>query len=252
MKKIFFASLVSTIFFAFLFFFADEKIQIKKIIRQGNEQYGRAEFSDALQSFEAGLELNPRDKILNFNAAQTAYFFGDFEKAAALFKNSDENAEKFLRAGNANFKLGEENDDIKFFSLALDEYKAGIKKFPQNIPLKFNYEKVSEMIKNFPEEENDSENSDENEKNDDDEQEAEQQDAEQQDSEQQDSEQLEQSDENDDDDSSRYEENDEDENGDGEDMQAIEQILRILEQQEEESLKNNQELIRRDDGTNAW
>jgi Ca-activated chloride channel family protein len=203
-------------------------------------------------------------------------------------------------------KLGDNTEDVnqkrQYYQLALDTYKEGILTFPENVPLKYNYEyvkkKLEELGDDGGENRNNEENQDENEENQDENEENQDENEENQDeneenpgdqnqdNNQRDQDNLQQQNEEEQGDDtqnqdgeqeqdSQQEDNlgqdkDESERGQSEQEQEqdeeqnasdygseldasdaqhgqmddnlLQQVLRMLEKQEEESLKNNQEV----------
>ena len=291
---------------------ADADYSAKKALGQGNRQYGAARYEQALAAYEAGLAADPENEALNFNAAQAAYIIGDYEKAAAHYEKSGDSVEKYLNGGNIFFRVGDavedENDKAQCYAEALLIYREGIVKYPQNVPLKYNYELVKEKLEQLMEDmeqEGDGESGEDSEDGEDgnegesqsgeegDEEEGEGQSGEEgdeeegeegasQDSQEQDEEDQGESGEGEEQEAESAEGADENEDGDEEgnasrdadsdqeqddsqqsaydqedaeglqDREAIERILEVLESQEQESLKNNQNVVRGKEGKNGW
>ena len=153
-------------------------------------------------------------------------------------------ADWFLAVGNELYLAGEaaedDNDQIQFYLQALAVYQEGISEFPQDIPLKYNYEFVRQKLDISLSEKGDGEEGDGEEG-----ESGEGEDGEGQDSE---SSEGETADEGESQDSSSAADEDEDEP----DQDAIERILQMLEQQEEQSLKNNQEVTQGNGNGYGW
>jgi Ca-activated chloride channel family protein len=256
---------------------ADADDGIKRALRLGNEQYASAAYEEALKLYEAGLIANPEHKALNFNAAQAAYMLGDYEKAAQYYEKAADSADKYLNAGNIFFWVGEaiqveaqdanqdaaQNANLKlqFYALALQIYQEGISKYPQDVPLKYNYElakeKIKELLEDMEQESEDSQSDDQDEGEDSEESEANQDQAAE---DTQDGQEQEQGDEQEEDSAETQDDGQEgeaaeeeeansaDEDENDPDMEAIERILQMLELQEIEGLKNNQEVVEGNDG----
>ena len=310
MKKLVCISGIATVLLLTLILtgWADADDAVKKSLRLGNLQYESAKYKDALISYETGLEKKPEHQTLCFNAAQAAYLTGEYQKAVEYYGKSGDSVEKFLNAGNIFFKAGDAveipeesevaeeseesdnsdnseklNEKMQYYAQALQLYQEGITKFPQNVPLKYNYEAVKEKLEEMAQEnggqsqsesdENgeESENSESEEGEEQESQESSQ--GEQGENEEQQEQQGEQGEEGEDEENEEQqeqsagdeEEGDEeqdsysqDDNEDGEDgenepdQEAIERILTMLESQEEESLKNNQEVSEGKGGQNGW
>ena len=147
---------------------ADMDDEAIKALRQGNKQYESAAYEEAIKSYETGLVTSPEDKALNYNAAQSAYMMGEYEKAVKYYEKSEDSIDKFLSSGNAVSKLGDKSTDesekTQHYKLAMQAYHDGIIKYPENVPLKYNYEVMKEKIKelsdNQDQENKDQENKD--------------------------------------------------------------------------------------------
>ncbi|MDR0490304.1 MAG: hypothetical protein LBH28_03530 [Oscillospiraceae bacterium] len=280
MKKVILVSGIFTVLLLTLLLtgFADKDDGVKKAMRQGNTRYESAAYAEALPCYETGLVTDPENKTLNFNAAQAAYLLGEYEKAAEYYEKSEDSIEKYLNVGNMFSKLADylqdDNEKLQCYLQALQIYHDGIILFPQNVPLKYNYEsvkeKADELASNMEQENNDQNDgeSDESQEQDNQNQDgsdegqsqeqegqnaeedesAEQEQGDEQDGEQDSVQDSEQNGEQDNEQDSYSQEQDESEL----DEEAIERILGILESQEEESLKNNQEVIRGDNGKYGW
>lgn len=270
---------------------ADADDEVIKNLRQGNRLYESGDYQGALESYETGLAARPDNQALCFNAAQAAYLLGEYEKAAQHYEKSGDSVEKYLNAGNIYFRAGEaaqeNNLKAQCYAQALQIYQEGIIKFPQDVPLKYNYELVKEKIKEVSEN-SEQENSDQSEGESGDQNESGEKDDSSQESQEQKSEERENSqadqaensdqdenaeqaqnsdqDENSDQAQNAGEESSEDEDGDeqqqesysqkdGEvspDQESVERILRVLENQEEQSLKNNQEVYDKNGDNYGW
>ena len=257
---------------------ADFDDAAKKALRDGNNYYAIEQYESALISYERGLAASPEDKTLNFNAAQAAMELGEYEKAAQYYEKAADSVDKYLNAGNIYYAVGnalEETDaKVQFYAKALQIYREGILLYPQNIPLKFNYEFVKALL----DEESQSENSDEGDPQESDE-ESEQSDGQDSNEQNQSDESQDQEGEGEDQSVSQEEDNQdsgeeensanmqdqgEEDDEEGEDtssadeeeydvdMEAVRRILEMLESQEEESLKNNQSVMQGKDGKIDW
>ena len=259
----------------------------KKALGQGNKQYALGQFQDALQAYETGLAADPNSSALRFNAGQAAYRLGDYEKALAYYADAPENMEKHLHVGNAAFRLGESTTDmqekIKHFRTALDAYYTGICLYPQNVPLKYNYENLKALLESLGEESaqdgSNDEGSDDGESSEDAENSegsedggsGEDGDSQDQDGRAEDEDQSDASQGPEDGAEDGAEDNPDGQNegqdgeagqagsysqeemdSDEQDRQAIERILQMLEAMEEESLKNNREVVGGNGGSYDW
>jgi len=235
---------------------ADETVN--KSIAAGNAEYAAFDYEAALYAYNDGIEQNAEHKTLGFNAAQTAYALGVFDLAAACYAWSADSADKYLGLGNACYHLGEASEDpeeqLQCYLYALQAYYDGILAYPENVGLKYNYEFVSELI-DVTQEESDESEQGEGEGEDSDEQD---ENGEGEDGDDNESEENDNGDAEDNEDEQPEQDEYEpagDENEDENEEQSreeIERILAILESQEEESLKNNRELRRGEEGRYGW
>ena len=302
MKKVMFISGIITALLLVLLLagFSGTDDAAKKAMQQGNLKYESSLYEEALEIYESGLNASPDDNALSFNAAQAAYSLGAFDKAMEYYEKSGDIVEKYLNTGNIYFLLGnslEENEQkLQCYLQALKFYYDGIVLFPQNVPLKYNYETVKaiadDLLSNMEQENSDqSDDSDDSDSDESQEQDGQSQDesTDEQDQGGSDDEQNEdetsgeqaqqdesqdtgedessaqQQAEGQDGEQSEAQEGKQDEDQDGEqdassqydaagelDQEVIERILRMLEIQEQESLKNNQEVVGGKDGKYSW
>ena len=269
--------------------FSDADDAVKKAMRQGNASFGSAAYQEALSYYETGLAASSEDKELNFNAAQAAYLLGEYERAMDYYEKSGDTVEKFLNTGNTFFMIGNSLEDseqkLQCYMQALKYYYDGIVLFPRNVPLKYNYEAVKgladDLLKDMDQQSSDQSDGDDSQEQDGQEQDGQEQDSQEQDGQEQDGQEQDGASAEQDQDESpdAQSQADEGEDADGEesgaqeqddgedagrdaisqddegielDREAIERILRMLESQERESLKNNQEVIGGKDGKYGW
>lgn len=245
---------------------------VKNALRRGNAAYQTENYEEALSSYEAALYGRPENKTLNYNAAQVASMLGEYDRAAYYYDKLESlsGADAYLNYGNSLLMLaseisqppeesetaGEEDMELagQLLLSALAVYYDGIIKYPQDIPLKYNYEYLLNMIEEMSEEQEQEqdgeyEEGEEGEGEEGEERESYEEGDDNEDGEERDS--YEENDDEEDDEQESYEEGDEDEEPDL-DAEAIERILQMLEDKEEESLKNNQEVKRGKSGGNDW
>jgi tetratricopeptide (TPR) repeat protein len=222
-------------------------------LRQGNRLYEAGEFEAALSAYEQGLEAAPLDKALNFGAGQAAYKLGDYVRAAEYYEKSGDSIDKFLNYGNAAYRLGEGLDDVEqklgCFLQALEVYKEGIEKYPEDVELKFNFEFVKKKIEELLEAAEQSGEGEEGEGEEGEGEESGQSEGEGAEGQEGDQSAGESGDEQEGEsaEASAGEEGDEPQSD-----EEIERILALLEAQEDESLKNNQEIQQGTEGQYGW
>jgi len=210
------------------------------VLREGNALYNRGDFAGAQKIYGEGLSRLKESESIAHNLGMTQYQLADYAGAIESFIASKANA---LILGNTYYQLGTQQsgqEQIDSYQRAVDTYFAGIVKEPERFDLKFNYEFVKQLIdeQNQEEQKQDEQNQEEQKQ---DEQNQDQQKRDEQDQDEQDQ------DEQDQDEQNQAQQNDTGEAQNAlskEEQDAINQILQALEQQEENSLKNNQEIIK--------
>ncbi|MFW5982193.1 MAG: tetratricopeptide repeat protein, partial [Halanaerobiaceae bacterium] len=120
-----------------------------KIIRDGNELYLQQDYEKARKVYEKGFSEEKEDRKLNYNLANTKYQLGDYQEAIELYQIAVDSPEKYLQIGNINYQLAERETNpenkIKQYQKAIESYKDGIIKYPENIELKYNYEYLKKI-----------------------------------------------------------------------------------------------------------
>ena len=233
-------------------------------VREGNMYYQSHAYGEALSRYLPDPETMPNDKLLLYNTAQALYALELYEPAAACYINALCNANAYLRAGNSFFYLGEKSEDaeqsLQHYAKAAQLYLEGIIQYPNDIQLKFNYEKTLEMIiqtTDQSEQENDEsdqnqdgEPSDESESS---ENQDTQDDTENNRDDKQNSDETDKSDSNmENSDTEPQDTSDHNDEAQEPDPEAIARILKMLEDMEAESLKNNREVLMGDGDINGW
>ncbi|CAK4868623.1 unnamed protein product [Aphanomyces euteiches] len=227
-----------------------------------------------------GLTDHEDRKKAAFNEGNLQYAAGSYEKAVELYKEAPEKLDKYLNSGNASFKLGEAAQEaqqkLQFYQEAVKTYKLGVLKFPENVALKYNYEYVLKKLESQQQDQQNQQDSDKNDKGDDKKQEnQDKQDGQDQDNQKGEGQKDQQGDQKDNQDgqqpspsgqpdkqdgqqSPQAEQGDQSSPSPGGESSAqaqsglsdkeLEQVMGMLEKQEEESLKNNQEIKKQDKG----
>jgi Ca-activated chloride channel family protein len=264
MKKLFFISGALTLAFSILFIFGilDFNHAVGRALTTGNRLYAEEAFEKALEAYNAGLQKEPENKMLNYNAAQACYQMKAYDKAIELYGKASATVDMYLNWGNSSLRLGDGTEDasqkLQHYANALEAYKQGILAFPQNVELKYNYEYVLEKLKEL---QNDMQNQQQdNQENQEGQDQNQQQGGGQQNQggnpqdQQNDQQGNQQNEENSQDDQQQSEPSpasgDEENAGQAgsspeetaQNSSEIERILQMLEKQEEQALKNNQRI----------
>ena len=279
-KKLLWISGVASLLSLFFLWQGWAAAQADEILRWGNSLYASNDYSAALSAYEEGIELAGGSGRFQFNAAQAAYLLGDYEKAVQHYEKAEDTVEKYLNAGNVFFLAGEATEEdeqkVELYLQALAIYGEGIVRFPANVPLKYNYELVRSKLSAQSQNSEDGEPGEDSEEQEGQEgQEGEQTEGSQgenssREEDGQDSASTEQSDpsapsgeeenasqegdeetDGDEDQQSASSGEDDKEEGD-QNREALERILQMLQNQEEQSLKNNQEVKGGNEGENGW
>jgi len=227
-----------------------------KYLKEGNKAFINQDYDQALETYSLGLEKAEAKNNLTNNIGLAEMKKEDYINALEHLEKESGN---YILRGNANYYLGESQQNIKekikFYELAIDEYKQGIINEPRDLELKYNYEFVLDKLEQSKEEaDNQEENQDQNEENQEEGQDQQSQDGdeeESQDQQSQDNTGEEEAENQENQEQQSQDEEPEDEQGKQGDIgeeainpedSGVQQILRLLERQESESLKNNQEV----------
>ena len=128
--------------------------------REGNRQYGKKLYDDAMTTYTEVLVDLPSSPRLHFNIGDAAYKKENYEEAAKSFTKavslaSDPNLEGkiYYNLGNCKYRQGrlKENTNvgkaIELYREALDHYKQAMERYPKDSDIKFNHEFVERRIK---------------------------------------------------------------------------------------------------------
>lgn len=275
MKKISLISGVALLVISILFLTGvlDFNDTINKAIVNGNRLFAANEYDEAFKTYKRGLDEDADSDILKYNLGQTSYALKDYQKAIDYFVNSSTKIDRYYNSGESCYLLANNIDDInqkiQYLNQALEIYKNGIIMYPENVEMKYNYEFMKSIIDELNNEKDndksqseDNDQSEDNNQNQDNQQENDNQDGneeEQKDSESNnnknsDKEQDNKNGEgNNDVEQNEQKDGQEDKSKDSNSNQSessdtdqtdeeVMNILEMLEQQEESSLKNNQQV----------
>ncbi len=228
---------------------------IVKVIKMGNKAFISEAYQEAYDIYNSSPK-EEQNHILTNNLGLTEIKLEKYEEALLHLNATDDN---YILRGNANYYLGKNNQNpkemIKYYDKALLEYKQGIMAKPEDIELKFNYEFVKNEMDQLKEQEQQQENQEQKDGNEN--QENNNQSGEQDSNEEEQSQNQEQKEsqeaEHNEAENQQNSENQEKAEEEPQDESEIAQILYLLEQQEADSLKNNQEIKKSEgDEQNDW
>ncbi len=110
------------------------------LMRKGNRYYRNALYRDAINFFQKGREKNKKSPVPSFNGGASLYKLEDYtgsikalNEALSLTDNDEQTSQIHYNMGNNYFNLGE-------YAKAVENYKAGLKKNPYDLDLKYNLE----------------------------------------------------------------------------------------------------------------
>lgn len=245
-----------------------------EFIKRGNKAYATNNYQQALETYQKGLNKDSDEPKLNYNSGQASYQLGNYGEAIEYYAKTDSSPDKYINSGNSSLKLAEASSDPlqkqQLYQQALETYKNGILAYPENIPLKYNYEYVKSKLDDNQDQNNEQQDNNENQENEEDQNNNQDQqgDNSQQNQQNKDSSENNQDESSDQKDSEKDQQSSQDNDGneqnnsqdeenkeqnssqanesdssnaDQEDSNVA-QILKMLEKQEQESLKNNQEV----------
>jgi Ca-activated chloride channel homolog len=146
--------------------------------RQGNKQYQAGKYSEALESYRAGLAVNPESEVLNFNSGAASYKIKDYPQAAGSFEkallsdDSSYQARARYNLGDAKFTMGlaKEDADIKqavdLVRQSLEHFRRAIEQAPSDSDAKYNYELAKKELKRLEEKQQQQQNQQQNQQQD--------------------------------------------------------------------------------------
>lgn len=158
MKKIIYLSGVLTILLFILYMAGAIDLTLRTadtVLSEGNKLMEAGMYQQALEKYKKGLEEDPDDPELNYNAGQALYKLGEYASAAEYYeKSSLSTPDRYINLGNCYLKQN-------YCNRAAECYKQGILEFPQDVPLKYNYEYALEQIRKMEQEADKDEEKDE-------------------------------------------------------------------------------------------
>lgn len=278
MGKVFIGSTILSVLLAVVLLTTNVETQasVNRTLKAGNKAFVQENYESAASLYEKGLMALPDQQKIRTNLGLTAMAQENWQKAIENLETAENQA---MILGNAYFYLAEgqpPQQQIESYQQALDQYKIGMVQKPESMELKYNYEWVLRLLeetKQQQEEQNQEdqgqqENQGQQEENKEDGQEPSGEEGESSsegDQGQEDKMESGQEASESDDNQEGQSQNASDDSGDDQvpseateevvdpDSEAIQQILRVLEEQEEASLKNNQGLKQGEVGEgNDW
>lgn len=235
-------------------------------LNKANEAFEQGDYEAALLGYG---ELMDNEKVMNeatYNTALAAYKAGNYENALTSLDKLNEG--NYMLRGNCHFKIADTietdvSEQIKRLEEAVELYKSGIIQDANDLNIKINYELALQKLEDLKQQQ------EENQQQNEDQQGQDQQDGnqskedqngdnQQEDNQQQDSGENQQGEENkgkEQQESANAEENQGNQSQETgtPDEEIINQVLKMLEEQEAESLKNNQAYRHAgEEETNDW
>jgi Ca-activated chloride channel homolog len=123
---------------------------------KAERHFKAGEFKSALSEYQEMLAKNPNDPRLHYNAAAAAYHANKFDLASKEFQASaatqdvDLQQQSFYNLGNAEFRLGEANSNIReriaLWEQAVQHYDAALKIRPTDKDAEFNRDLVRKKL----------------------------------------------------------------------------------------------------------
>ncbi|MBC7960117.1 MAG: tetratricopeptide repeat protein [Vallitaleaceae bacterium] len=278
MKQLFFLSGIVTLVLTLLMLVGTLhwSSAVDLAIGQGNKYYENQDYETAKEKFSKAMGIEPKNSIAHHNLGLVEYAMGNYEGAVEQYKLSKD---CYTVLGNALYRQGSGTQDpqqqMTLYQQGLEQYLLGMKAYPSDVEVKFNYEFLKKLIEDMKEQDQqnqDQQNQDDqnqDQQNQDqqnqDQQNQDQQNQNQQNQDQQNQDQQNQNQQNQDqqnqDQQNQDQQNQDQQNQDQQttdqkdpssieqdnqtnqqnaDDKALQQILQLLQQQEEQSLKNNQ------------
>lgn len=284
MKRVFILSGIVFLLMTLLVFTGRIRLNhsMRSSINSGNAYYNDKDYGKAIEIYERVLKNKPNNADILYNIGLTAYAMEDYEKAIEYYSQSRDCS---MLLGNAYYRqgsrIGDPTQQMQSYRQGLEQYLISIKAEPNNIEVKYNYELLKKLIddrEQNQEQQNEKqkdENSQDKDQSQDSQKDKNQQNQDGQNEENENQKQENQNKENDDRNNQNSEEQKNDqkklknerEDGQSQNNQneafndeeanqnqnSIDQVLKMLEQQEKQSLKNNQAVMNKGEGeVNDW
>ena len=111
----------------------------KPLVRQGNRDYKKGNYSDAETKYRKSIEKNSKSLEGKFNLGDALYKQGKYDEAAGTFQNlSNEKADKNFRA-NSFYNQGNAMLKAEKYQESANAYKESLKLNPNDEDARYNY-----------------------------------------------------------------------------------------------------------------
>ncbi len=119
----------------------------KKLIRQGNRDYNKNNFSESEISYRRAIDKNKQSPNAVFNTGDALYKQNKFEDAGKQFIESANMNEDKNKRSAAYFNLGNSLLNANKLKESIDAYKGSLKLMPDNIEAKYNLAYAQDMLR---------------------------------------------------------------------------------------------------------
>lgn len=138
------------IFTVLCIFFAGEawgqKYPERKLIRQGNKDYEKGDYSESETDYRKALGYSPHSYEARFNLGNSLYKQSRWEEAQKLYSGLENDSTYLENIAHTNFNAGNSFFQQRKLEEALEEYKNALRKNPNDMEAKFNLAYVKKLL----------------------------------------------------------------------------------------------------------
>lgn len=119
----------------------------RKLIREGNRDYGREKYSDSERSYRKALDKNKESSDAVFNTGDALYKQKKYEEAGKQFVESHSMVEDREKKSSSLFNLGNSFLMANKLEESIQAYKGSLKIDPGNMEAKYNLAYAQDLLK---------------------------------------------------------------------------------------------------------
>ena len=119
----------------------------RKLIREGNREYGKEKFSDSEISYRKALDKNKESSVAVFNTGDALYRQEKYEDAGKQFMENHNMSEDKGKKSASLYNLGNSLLMANKVEESIEAYKGSLKLDPDNIETKYNLAYAQDLLK---------------------------------------------------------------------------------------------------------
>jgi tetratricopeptide (TPR) repeat protein len=110
------------------------------LMRKGNRYYRNTLYHDAIDFFQKGREKNRKSLVPSFNGGAALYKLEDYTGSIEALNEALTRTDDDERISQIRYNLGNNYFNLREYAMAVEHYRAGLKKDPYDLNLKYNLE----------------------------------------------------------------------------------------------------------------